>query len=288
MKVAIFTSCTIDELSINGTTHTIPGGPGLYSSLMAKSLRFDVSLYARVSNEANVRDILEHEGISIIGKDAELSTRFALDVEQYNRKLRLLYGGEKIEYDNGAASADGAIVTPVYDEITPDTFEAIKSDASFVFLDPQGFLRRADAQGVISLELTPVSTDKVSAIKVDDDELMALTGSNDDRLLVKAGIDHVLHTMGRKIHMISDGREYKITLPKLELGDTTGIGDIFSTTFCCTMLKENDPLWAFCFACGATQSAIDTHETGIQKVPSRRKVETSAAYYYNTVEFGSA
>lgn len=88
--------------------------------------------------------------------------------------------------------------------------------------------------------------------------------------------------------MISGGREYRLELPNRTIGDTTGVGDMFSSAFCCTMLRERDSLWAFCFACGAAHAALDTRRTGIAKIPSRRDVETSAAYFYNTVEFGSA
>lgn len=285
MKVAIFTSCTIDEISVDGKTQTVPGGPGIYSSLTAKNLHFDVDLYAAVDD--NAREILNNADVSIMSSSTNALTRFGLDVHNGTRKIKLINVGEKIMYTLGTSSADAALVSPVYNEITPDMFETIKSDAEFVFLDPQGFLRSTNEQGLVSLKRTNVSTDGVSAIKVDDDELLALTGSNDSRLLVKAGIDHVLHTMGTKISMLSGGRKYLITLPNSKIGDTTGMGDIFSAAFCCTMLKEKDPLWAFCFACGAANAALDTHKTGTLKVPSRRGVETSAAYFYNTVEFSS-
>lgn len=285
MKVAIFTSCTIDEISVDGTTQTVPGGPGLYSSLTARNLRSDVDLYS--APDGDTRNMLNAAGVSVIGQGSAAPARFALDVHDGGRKLRLVDAGQKIKYTPRASSADAALVSPVFDEITPETFEAIKSDAEFVFLDPQGFLRRTDEQGAIYLASTTISTEGVSAIKVDDDELVAMTGGDDDRVLVKAGIDHVLHTAGTKIRMLSDGRRYLITLPNRTIGDTTGMGDIFSAAFCCTMLKENDPLWAFCFGCGAVNVALDTHAVGIKKVPSRRKVETSAAYFYNTVEFDS-
>ncbi len=285
MRVAIFTSCTTDEITVDGKTQTVPGGPGLYSSLTARALGLDVDLYAGV--DGNIRTILGDAGVVMMGEDAKTLPMFSLDVSNGTRKIRLVNSCQQVRYTPGTSSVDAAIVTPVYDEIAPETFEAVKSDAGFVFLDPQGFLRRADGQGAISLARTDVSVDGVSAIKVDDDELAALTGGDDATLLSGAGIDHVLHTAGKNIRMLSGGRRYMLALPNRKIGDTTGVGDIFSAAFCCTMLKEKDLLWAFCFACGAANAALDTHKTGIQKVPSRRKIETSAAYFYNTVEFGS-
>lgn len=285
MKVAIFSSCTTDELTVNGQKQTVPGGAGIYSSLTAKSLRFDVDLYSAVNSAA--RQILDDAKVSIMGQDTNDLMRFALDVRGAKRTLELVQQGPKVKYVPGNSSADAVLVSPVYNEIDSDTFNAIKSDAKFVFLDPQGFLRRTDSQGVISLGSPSVTVDGVSAIKVDDEELYALTGSDDDRLLVKAGIDHVLHTSGVSIRMLSGGRRYSLKLPNRTLGDTTGVGDIFSAAFCCTMLKEKDALWAFCFACGATSAALDSQKIGANKVPQKGKIETSAAYFYNTVEFES-
>ena len=67
--------------------------------------------------------------------------------------------------------------------------------------------------------------------------------------------------------------------------DTVGLGDILSAAFCSTMIKENDPLWAFCFACGAVQAARDSGKTGLEKIPNRGQTVTNASYFYNTVDF---
>ena len=64
--------------------------------------------------------------------------------------------------------------------------------------------------------------------------------------------------------MVKD-KVYSITLPNKEIHDTTGIGDIFCSTFCCTMLKGKDFLWAFCFAGGAAQAAFDSKNVGCKK-----------------------
>ena len=78
---------------------------------------------------------------------------------------------------------------------------------------------------------------------------------------------------------------YTINLPNLQVLDTTGIGDIFCSTFCCTMLREKDFFWALCFAGGAAQAAIQSKEVGLEKIPSKGSVETNAAYFYNQVKY---
>jgi len=43
--------------------------------------------------------------------------------------------------------------------------------------------------------------------------------------------------------------------------------------------------WAFCFAGGAAQAALDTNQIGLQKVPKKGAIETNASYFYNTLKF---
>ena len=128
----------------------------------------------------------------------------------------------------------------------------------------------------------------VSAIKISPDELECLTNQRDDagmKVLQKKGIKNVILTNKQNISLLSDDKIYMIKLPNLELFDTTGIGDIFSATFCCTMIKENDILWALSFAGGAAQAALDSKKIGLEKIPSKGAIETNAYYFYNTVKF---
>ena len=76
-----------------------------------------------------------------------------------------------------------------------------------------------------------------------------------------------------------------IKIPNLELYDTTGIGDIFCAAFCCTMLRENDFLWALSFAGGAAQGALETKKFGVEKVPQKSAIENNGSYFYNMVQF---
>ena len=74
-------------------------------------------------------------------------------------------------------------------------------------------------------------------------------------------------------------------MPDIQLNDTTGIGDIFCATFCCTMLREKDILWALSFAGGAAQAALESKQIGLEKIPLKAAIESNAYYFYNTVKF---
>ena len=287
MKLDVISHCTIDTIEINDTKYVVPGGPGCYCSLTARSLKFDVKLHTKFGSEFTLSDYLTEKKIAHENSlSNESTTQFVLQIVNSERVLFLKNKCEVI--DNIVLDTDSAIISPLFDEISLDLFEKVTNDASFVLLDPQGFLRRIDSENKIYLEHTDLNLSNVSAIKVNSDELNALTNdSNLDaiKILQKKGIDNVILTDKQNISLLSGNKIYSIALPDIELNDTTGIGDIFSAAFCCTMLKEKDILWALSFAGGAAQAALESGKIGLEKIPSKGAIESNAYYFYNTVRF---
>ena len=183
---------------------------------------------------------------------------------------------------------DGTIISPVFDEISLETYSQIKNSDNFTFLDPQGFLREKNSNNEVSLRNTTLDLTNVNAIKMNPDELFALTGLTGHdgiKQLQKLGIEYVIYTNKKEISLLVKDKLYTIFLPKMTLTDTTGIGDIFCSTFTCTMLKEKDFLWALSFAGGAAQSALESKAFGLEKVPEKNALESNGSYFYNIVEF---
>ena len=287
MKLDVISHCTIDTIEINDSKYVVPGGPGCYCSLTARSLKFDVKLHTKFGSDFTLSDYLTEKKIDFENSlSNELTTQFILQIVNSERTLFLKNKCEVI--DNIVLDTDSAIISPLFDEISLDLFEKVTNDASFVLLDPQGFLRRIDSENKIYLEHTDLNLSNVSAIKVNSDELNALTNdSNLDgiKILQKKGIDNVILTDKQNISLLTGNKIYSIALPDIELNDTTGIGDIFSAAFCCTMLKEKDILWALSFAGGAAQAALESGKIGLEKIPSKGAIESNAYYFYNTVRF---
>ena len=287
MKLDVISHCTIDTIEINDSKYVVPGGPGCYCSLTARSLKFDVKLHTKFGSDFTLSDYLTEKKIDFENSlSNELTTQFILQIVNSERTLFLKNKCEVI--DNIVLDTDSVIISPLFDEISLDLFEKVTNDASFVLLDPQGFLRRIDSENKIYLEHTDLNLSNVSAIKVNSDELNALTNdSNLDgiKILQKKGIDNVILTDKQNISLLSGNKIYSIELPDIELNDTTGIGDIFSAAFFCTMLKEKDILWALSFAGGAAQAALESGKIGLEKIPSKGAIESNAYYFYNTVRF---
>ena len=287
MKVGIYSHCTIDSIVHGDNVYDVPGGPSCYCSLTARNQKFNVTLSTKYGIDFPLIDFLEQNKISMKnGLSNDNTTRFKIVLNNSDRELFIQNRCEPIEFideDN-----DGVIISPVYDEITDELFKKIKQSTNFTLLDPQGFLRNHNSDNKILLKQIKLELDGVSAIKISPDELFSLTGVSDDAgllLLQKNGIENVILTNKQDISLLVKDKIYSIRLPNLELFDTTGIGDIFCATFCCTMLREKDFLWALSFAGGAAQAALETKKFGIEKVPRKGAVENNGSYFYNMVKF---
>lgn len=288
MKLAIFSHCAIDTITIDGKTHEQIGGAACYGGLTARQLKFDVDLYTKFGRDFPMQYLTQNKINFKNALSEKLTTRFAIDITGSDRTLKLLHQCDPIEYDS--INADGSLVTPIFHEISSETFAKIKKDSSFTLVDPQGFLRQVDSEKNVILENTDLDLSDVDAIKVNPEESERIVrGTHDEMMMAlqKKGVKHVLFTNKTEVSLLVKDKIYSITLPNKEVYDTTGIGDIFCATFCCTMLKEKDFLWALCFAGGSAQAALDSKQVGLLKIPQKSAIETNASYFYNLVKYRS-
>lgn len=286
MKLAVYSHCAIDTITINENNYEQIGGAACYCGITARQFKFDVDLYTKFGPDFPKQYLTEHK-INFPNSESEKkSTKFAISITGSDRTLKLENECEPIDYSG--ISADGHLVSPIYHEISDGTFKKIKNDSNFLFVDPQGFLRRKDSQNNILLENTELDLSDVNAIKVNPAEAKCLVnGTHDEMMLAlqKKGVEYVVLTNKTDVSLLAKDKIYSITLPNSRIHDTTGVGDIFCSTFACTMLKEKDFLWALCFAGGAAQAALESNNVGLQKIPKKGTVETNASYFYNLVKF---
>ena len=286
MKLAVASHCAIDTITIDGNNYEQIGGAACYCGITARQFKFDVDLFTKFGLDFPKQYLTEHK-INFTNSESEKNTtKFDISITGSDRTLKLENECEAIDYSG--ISADGHIVSPIYHEISEDTFKKIKDDSNFLFVDPQGFLRRKDSQNNIFLKNTDLDLSGINAIKVNPDEAQHLvTGTHDEMMLAlqKKGIEYVLLTNKTDVSLLVKDKVYSITLPNSQIHDTTGVGDIFCTAFSCTMLKEKDFLWALSFAGGAAQAALESKNVGLQKIPGRGTIQNNASYFYNLVKF---
>lgn len=298
MKIGIASHIVLDTIKSAGNTVESLGGPACYCGITARRFGFDVDLATKVGSDFpdDARNILRDNNITL--KESNIAdgptTRFTLETDGESRRLVLQSKCKPIsEQDIADMKVDCWIASPVIDEIPPQVLEAIKKNRGkkdFVMLDPQGYMRTVDAGGRIVLkESIDVNLAGITAIKVDSQELAALTGGLQGvegmKALKARGVDFVVTTEHRVIHMLHKDMHYWIKLRDIDTPDATGAGDILASAFTCAWVKEKDPLWALCFGAGALRAALETGQTGLTKIPSISKIESSASYFYNTVSF---
>ena len=286
MKLSVFSHCAIDTITIGGNDYEQIGGAACYCGIAARQFKFDVDLHTKFGPDFPKQYLNEHK-INLMDSESKANTtKFAISITGSDRTLKLENECEEISYFQ--SDADAHLVSPIYHEISDITFKKIKNDSNFLFVDPQGFLRRKDLKNNIFLEKTDLDLSNVDAIKVNPEESRQMVdGTSDEMMLAlqKKGIKHVLLTDKANVSLLVKDKIYSITLPNQSTHDTTGIGDIFCSTFTCTMLKEKDFLWALCFAGGAAQAALESNNVGLQKIPKKGTIETNASYFYNLVKF---
>ena len=286
MKLAIFSHCALDTISLEGSSYEQIGGAASYCGIMARELKFDVDLFTKFGTDFPKQYLTDHKINLINSESVQNTTKFAISISGSERTLKLENECDPIDYSN--VNADGHIVSPIYHEISDDVLKNIKDDSNFLFIDPQGFLRQKDSDNNIVLQKSNLDLSDVDAIKINPEEGQNIVdGSNDEMMLAlqKKGIEHVLLTNKTDVSLLVKDRIYSLKLPNKKIHDTTGIGDIFCSTFTCTMLKEKDFLWALCFAAGSAQAALESNNVGLQKIPKKGMVENNASYFYNLVDF---
>jgi len=300
MKVAILSNLVVDQIvSRDMKSSQSLGGPAAYCGITASKFGFDTTLFTHFGKDLDTKylEYLKIQGISFnVTNSVDLpTTKFILRNFEKDRKLILESKCSALDIEEiKSAKSDCWIISPVFDEVSLDLLQYLVSareNNQFIMLDPQGYTRSVDSAGRISIRSNidiPISS--VNGIKLDSKEISCITNGLQGidgmkKIHSKYKIDYVLYTEDQIIHLLERERRYWLELPKIDTSDSTGLGDIIVSSFACTIVKEKDSVWAFCFAAGALTAALQTKEVGIKKIPSRSAIEENASYYYNIMKY---
>jgi sugar/nucleoside kinase (ribokinase family) len=299
LKIAIASNIVLDTIqTADGKIVQSAGGPACYCGLTSRRFGFNVELVSKVGSDfpEEFFAIFQNNDI-ILGHKSKAdapTTKFRISSQGNSRHLSLIDKCEPITVqDIQNTKVDCWLASPVMDELPLDVLAAIKQNRgkkNFLMLDPQGYIRSADYSGYVTLRNNlELDLTDINAIKVDDQELAALSGGlrNLDgmKALQSKGIEFIIHTECEAIHLLHERTHYWVSLHDIDTLDPTGAGDILSASFSCSYLKEKDPLWAICFGAAAVSAALETRQVGLAKIPSMPKIEEIASYFYNAVGF---
>jgi hypothetical protein len=303
MKIGIASHIVFDivqDIEENRTESL--GGPVCYGSLIAKTFNFDTLLFTKAGYDIDEKlEVLKGDNIHIrddqIDKDNP-TTRFKLNFEKDGSKnLMLLDKCSPI--DNVLHNFDkleGFVLSPVIDEISYEFFQnfiKVKKNNLFTMVNPRGFIRQVNKNNLSISYKNQIDFDfkGITAFKINEKELLVITkeiSAVDGLKLLKKKyyLEFVILSGNNYTLLLHKNILYSLTFKdKYNFGEL-GLGDILTTAFSCSYLKEKDPLWAFCFGVGSVVTALDSKKKGLEKVPKKKNlIERNATYFYNIVKF---
>ena len=276
MHLAIVGHIAIDTIVLKGSEVSSLGGPPCYAGLTAKRLDSEVTLVTKIGADFPDEYLLwlARNSINFAKNSKSLNsktTRFKINVRKEGKSLQLTSRCKEIEASQlNDLDVDGTILSPIAGEIPKEVSDAIVSKGITTFLDPQGYLRKFDKKGFCSLgKLSLSKLPRTSVIKVDPEEGYLLTNTpnlHDIAMkLRKCGFENVIVTNGAKnVIVASEESVVELKVPKVNVNDTTGLGDILAGSFMATYLKTNDFLWSACAGVACASSA--SKGKGINKI----------------------
>jgi sugar/nucleoside kinase (ribokinase family) len=264
--IAVVGHIAIDRIiTREGERHQL-GGPPTYVSLITHLLGTPLKAATKVGSDfpEEYTSELEERGVDIHDSvDAGArTTRFVLDYTKPQRGLGYDSLCTPITPEDVEGLPDATILAPIVGEISAETLCALKSHT--LALDPQGFVRKLEPGGSISLQpwrntelLSRLSVFKASAREL---RLVASeVGWVGLRRLNEWGVKIAVETRGEEGARITHaGRRLAVPAYVGDTVDTTGAGDAFIAGFMAEYAMEEDIEWCAAVGSAAASAVVET------------------------------
>ncbi len=267
---------SIDSIHLPGQigSYTILGGSITYVALVSRRLDGSVALFSKVGADFPEAYFwwLEQEGINknnVVKIASDKTTRFDLIYSQdfSSRSLNLKAQGSPIYPCDLTSALHSKIIhlAPIDGEISFELAENLKEHTELLSFDPQGFLRKFDSGGKVTVGY---SADRnilsiVDIFKSSQEEIAAFTGCSDIDSAVRAvhdfGVKTVVVTFGASGSLLSsENTVYRIpAYSSSTVIDPTGAGDVFIGGFLTENIRQKDPLWCACVGSAAASLIVE-------------------------------
>ena len=271
------------------------GGATTFTSFAVRTLGESVSVVSCVGGDFPEAYLqwLHEEGVDVSAVTRyshELTTRFELCYSDdfSERTLKLVCKGCSIGFDDVPKDLYAKVihVAPIAGELSDETMEHLKNCCDVLSFDPQGFLRRFDENGdvTLNLQMDRHVLSLVDVCKVSLDELFVLTGLSEVKTAIRAvhdvGVKTILVTMGAKGSLLSvEGVCCNVPAYQSSVFvDPTGAGDVFIGAFLVEYLKGEEFLW--CASMGSAASSMVVEGLGSTFFGERQEILRRAAFLY--------
>jgi len=266
-----------------GVIESILGGAPTYTGLALAALGRSVGIVSKVGVDFTEmfppiysKLGLDTEGLIVSG---EHTTAFEnIYDERGNRRQFCRHIAPPIRPDDiphAYRRAKGFYVSPLLDEISPETLGAI-AGKTMVVMDPQGLFRRVESDGTVSIrrdvDLRPY-LENVDVVKVGKEEARLMMESPADllRKLLGMGPRVAILTRGEDpVTVMWEGRMETVETLRVNAADVTGAGDVFGGAFMLRYLETSEPVESVRFACAA--AGLKIRYRGPTGFPSYREL----------------
>jgi sugar/nucleoside kinase (ribokinase family) len=294
LRVLVAGFITIDSIQLPTRLITSVGGPPSYAGLLCSRFGHDVTPLTRVGSDFPDEQWvwLARNGVALRASDRSLTkptTRFKITNGPESRTLALASRCEDLAASQIPPDVrfNAALVSPLAGEVSPALLTEVSARSDFTFLDPQGYVRAFAPDGKVTpKELHDRSIlSKVDAVKMDRTEAEMLTGKSDPKealqKVASIGLRKAIVTQGADACYVLDGTKvYQVNVPKVQVLDSTGAGDILSGATVSWYLKTRDFLRSACF--GIAASSLSLHMIALAKIDLPMSVDESAMRLFSS------
>jgi sugar/nucleoside kinase (ribokinase family) len=264
--IAIVGHVAIDRIITCGGEWRQLGGPPTYVSLITNLLGVHLTAATKVGGDFPNEYVSElaTRGLDIRGSivSSAETTRFVLDYTGPERGLGYESLCVPIAPQDVEELPDAAIIAPIVGEIPRETLRALKSRT--LALDPQGFVRKLEPGGSISLQpwCNMDLLSHLSVLKASERELHLVAGERGWaglEKLVELGVKIAIETHGGEGAYVRYA-DRKMIVPSYsgETVDTTGAGDVFIASFFQAYAAGEDVEWCAALGSAAASAVVET------------------------------
>ncbi|MFP4005523.1 MAG: carbohydrate kinase family protein [Candidatus Hadarchaeia archaeon] len=267
-----------------GIVENILGGAPTYAGFAMTKLNKEVGIVSKIGKDFPdyfpplfSKFGLNTEGIlTTSGMTTKFENRYSEDDERNQIVQEVADSISPADIPEQYMNARSFYLSPVADEIPPETILKLSKTEGVTMLDPQGIFREIGDSGAIEIKKPSSLSEyfkEVDIVKMSSDEFRTFDkpGSEVLRDIVDMGPEIAILTLGEDgCRILFDEDITHVDGFDVDVKDLTGAGDVFGAAFLSEYLESKNPLKAARFANAA--AALKIEYKGPTGFPSRDEV----------------
>ena len=290
-NICIIGHISIDKIYNNKIKAESIGGPPCYSGLTCVNEGLDVEIYTKIGSDfpAEYELWLKENRIKMLdGKSTLNTTSFKITETKRRKQLKLINKCEEIIIEKEKIEKyEGIILSPIVNELNKKNNKLINKLDKKILLDPQGYLRKFNENGVCELRYLDINElPKADIIKISEEESKMIDNSDkfSSRLEKISKIYPITigTTNNELTYLFTNKKCYEIRNHRANnLEDTIGLGDILNGVFFSMYVKNEDILWSISKAIAFTTTR---EGIGIRKLEKFVEYSELSGIIYNNIK----